>query len=142
MKINEIRQAFAPAPAKRRKLRTLTVTSLPLIVTVVLSGTWMVCFPMRDILAVICTLLRLTAAVRGFARLSLAVVANIVCGFVECCGDSLQEIHQEDNRVITRINYQAYAAMREEMRQMRRHEDLRGHRPSIIFARSSSSIES
>jgi hypothetical protein len=65
-------------------LRTLTVTSCPLIVTVALSGTVMVCFPIRDILAVTWTLERLAAAVRGLARLNLTLVANMSCVNVQC----------------------------------------------------------
>ena len=74
------------------------------MVTVVFSGTWMVCFPIRDILAVVCTVERLTGAVRGFARLNLAVVANMLCGSVDCCGDSGEGIHRRDDQKIERRN--------------------------------------
>ena len=58
----------------------------------------MVCFPIRDILAVVWTVVRLTAAVRGFARLNLAVVANMLCGSVDCCGDDAGVgIHRRDD---------------------------------------------
>lgn len=97
---------MACSSAGNRERRTFTTTSLPLMVTVVFSGTWMVCFPIRDILAVVCTVERLTGAVRGFARLNLAVVANMLCGSVDCCGDDAGEgIHQRGDTRTEQSNY-------------------------------------
>lgn len=100
----ECAQKWARSPVGKGERRTFTTTSLPLMVTEVLSGTSMVCFPIRDILAVVCTVVRLTAAVRGFARLNLAVVANMLCGSVDCCGDSGEGIHRRDDQKIERRN--------------------------------------
>lgn len=126
---------MACSSAGKRERRTFTTTSLPLMVTVVFSGTWMVCFPIRDILAVVCTVERLTGAVRGFARLNLAVVANMLCGSVDCCGDDAGEgIHQRGDTRTEQSNYVHNARGSTSRRCLNSHAAVRGPRscPPIV----------